>query len=158
MLGICYMYCYCWSNIQTFLHIDTRWNMCKMLYKWRQENDQHMLYRLQMLYKCSTAGGFFQCDNFLCKNMKAQRTNIVHEQIWKKKITSLGDIKLTIKNQTVYFSIKISWHKIAAAITCPLEILGLLAFTQSCLYMYLSYHNQLFLKEMMNVFIYKAKT
>ena len=133
-------------------------NTCSTDYTWSAD-DLHMLYTcstdaLQMLYKCSTAWGF----NFLCKNMKAQSTNTVHEHIWKKKLRHWEILNRQLKIREFISILEISRHKKAAGITCPLEILGLWAFTQSCLYMYLSHHNQLFLKEMINVFFYKAKT
>ena len=54
-------------------------------------------------------------------------------------------IKLTIKIRQYISVLEMCPHKIAAAITCTGEILGLWAFTQSCLYMYLfAYHDQLF--------------
>ena len=67
---------------------------------------------------------------------------------FEKKITSMCDtcFKLTIKNQTVHFSIrKVLTQNNGCNNVCTGEILGLWAYTQSCSYMYLfAYHDQLF--------------
>ena len=132
--------------------------MCKMLYKWNRETTN----TCSTDYTCSADA--LRLEVFLMEQLPLQKNESSKNQqcTWtnlkKKNHITGSNIKLTIKNQTVYFSIRNVLTQYEAAITCALEILGLWAYTQSCLYMYLfAYHDQLFLKEMMNVFFYKVK-
>ena len=121
------------------IYISTKWCISED----RETTNRRFTDALQKLYGLRV---FFKCNNLLCENIKAQRTNNVHEQIWRKKITSLAFIlNWQLKIRKYISVLEMCPHKITAAITWALEILGLWVQTQSCLYMYLfAYHDQLF--------------
>ena len=97
---------------------------------------------LQMLYGLR----FSLCNNFLLKTWKLKELTMYMNKFEEKNHITGSNIKLTIKNQTIHFSIwNVLTQNSGCNITCSLEILELWAYTQSCLYMYLfAYHDQLF--------------
>ena len=133
-LGICNMYCYCWSIIQT-IYISTFDEICAWccISEDRKTTNTCSTYALNMLYRCSKAWGFFYVKTSSA-NQQCTWTNLKI----KNHITG-SNIKLTIKNQTVYFSIR---NVPTQNSRCNnVNSIGLWAY----LYMYLfSYHDQLF--------------
>ena len=129
-----------------YLHIDTRWNMCKMLYKWNRETTN----TCSTDYTCSADA--LRLEVFLMEQLPLQKNESSKNQqcTWtnlkKKNHITGSNIKLTIKNQTVNFSIRNEpTQNSGCNNVCTGEILGLWAYTQSCSYMHLfAYHDQLF--------------